>query len=439
MQKDRFGLEISTASGAARDAYAEGCDAVLSAGAGGEAAFARALEADPAFALARAGLARAQFVLARVPMARASAIAARQMVAGASERERSHVDALCLGIEGKPVDALAATRAHLARWPKDAMVLAPATGVFGLIGFSGRQEREPEQLALLDELEPALGGDWWFDSVRAFALEECGRIEDARRLIERSMAVNPRNAHGAHIMAHVLYEAGEDAAALEYLDGWLPAYEREGLMHCHISWHVAMCALALGKLDRAWDVYRAQVHPGGQQDDPSKAGSWGPPINAVTDGVAFLWRAELAGEPRRAKLWNEMREYAEENFASPGIAFVDVHASVALAATGGDVAELSAALAQREAAGKAPAGSVVRRLGDAFAAYARGDWADAIRRFEDELPETVRIGGSRAQRDLAAYTLLAAYLKDGRADAARAFIARREHRRPAVAVAGFAA
>lgn len=430
MQRDRFGLEISTASAVARDAYVEACDAVLSAGAGGEAAFARALEADPSFALARVGLARAQFVLAKVPMARASAIAARQMAANATERERSHVDALCLGIEGKPVDALAATRAHLSRWPKDAMVLGPATGVFGLIGFSGRQEREPEQLELLDTLEPALGGEWWFDCVRAFALEECGRIEDARRLIERSMAANPRNAHGAHIKAHVLYEAGEDAAALEYLEGWLPAYEREGLMHCHISWHVAMCALALGKLDRAWEVYRNQVHPGG---------SWGPPINAVTDGVAFLWRAELAGEPRRADLWREMREYGEENFASPGIAFVDVHAAVALAATGGDVAELSAALAQREAAGKAPAGSVVRRLADAFAAYARGDWPDAIRRFEEALPETVRIGGSRAQRDLAAYTLLAAYLKDGRADEARAFISRREHRRPTVAVAGFAA
>ncbi len=430
MQRDRFGLEISTASGAARDAYVEGCDAVLSADAGGEAAFARALEADPAFALARVGLARAQFVLAKVPMARASAIAARQMAASATERERSHVDALCLGIEGKPVDALAATRAHLARWPKDAMVLGPATGVFGLIGFSGRQEREPEQLALLDELQPALGGDWWFDCVRAFALGECGRIEEARTLIERSMAANPRNAHGAHIKAHVLYEAGEDAASLAYLEDWLPAYPREGLMHCHISWHVAMCGIALGQLDKAWNVYRAQVHPGG---------SWGPPINAVTDGVAFLWRAELAGQPRRAELWREMRDYAEENFPSPGIAFVDVHAAVALAATGGDVAELSAALAQREAAGKAPAGSVVRRLADAFAAYAGGQWADAIRRFEDALPETVRIGGSRAQRDLAVYTLLAAYLKDGRVDAARALIGRRDDRRPTVTVAGFAA
>ena len=142
------------------------------------------------------------------------------------------------------------TKKHLAEFPRDVMVAAPATGVFGLIGFSGRQGREPEQVEFLEPLRRHLADDWWFQSVYAFALEEMGRLDEALEIIERSMAANPANAHGAHIKAHVLYEAGEDAAALEYLEGWLPAYEREGLMHCHISWHVAMCALALGKVER---------------------------------------------------------------------------------------------------------------------------------------------------------------------------------------------
>ena len=104
--------------------------------------------------------------------------------------------------------------------------------------------------------------------------------------IERSMAANPRNAHGAHIKAHVLYEMGEDKKGLDYLEGWLPAYAREGMMHCHISWHVAMFAMILGDLDKAWRIYRAQVRPGG---------ALGPALNVATDAPAFLWRAELAG------------------------------------------------------------------------------------------------------------------------------------------------
>lgn len=433
---DRYGFEIGTSSGTTRDAYVAGCDCVLSANAGGDVHLAEALQADPEFALGHAALARAYFVVANVVEARKSAARARELAEKATPRERSHVNALCLAIEGKPLDALAATREHLRKFPRDAMVAAPATGVFGLIGFSGRQEREPEQLEFLDALGPHLGGDWWFDSVRAFALEECGRLGEAQTLIERSMAANPRNAHGAHIKAHALYELGEDAAALSYLDAWMPDYAREALLHCHLSWHVAMFSLSLGQMEKAWCVYERQVHPGGTTESPID-GSWGPAINAVTDAAAFLWRAELAGQPRRADLWSQVRDYAQESFPKTGISFVDVHAAVALAANGRDVSDLVAELREREARGKLPAGNVVYRLAEGLQAYDRGDWADAIGILETALPETVRIGGSRAQRDLVEYTLLAAYLKDGRAAHAKALIARRADRRPSVPVAGF--
>src|SRR5690242_5552210 len=273
MLKDRYELPISTSSEAAREAYIAGCDGVLGASAGDKAHLGRAIEADPRFALAHVALARALFLTADVAGAREAAAKARALAAGATPRERSHVDALCLSIEGKPVEALAATRAHLAEHPRDAMVAAPASGVFGLIGFSGRQGREPEQVEFLETLRPHLADDWWFQSVYAFALEEVGRLDEAFGLIERSMATNPKNAHGAHIKAHVLYEQGEDRAALDYLDAWLPTYPREGLMHCHISWHVALFALMLGNTDRAWQVYQAQVHPGG---------AWGPALNVAT-------------------------------------------------------------------------------------------------------------------------------------------------------------
>ena len=49
---------------------------------------------------------------------------------------------------------------------------------------------------------------------------------------------------------------------------------------------------------------------------------------------------------------------------------------------------------------------------------------------------TVRIGGSRAQRDLIENTLIAAHLKTGRAADARALVERHADRRPAVPVAG---
>jgi hypothetical protein len=149
---------------------------VLAAVAGYREHLGRALEADPSLALAHIALARGLFLDADVKPAREEAARARELAQAATPREQRHVNAIALALEGKPVDALAATRAHLAEHPRDAMVLAPVTGVFGLIGFSGRQEREAELYDLLSGLAPHYGDDWWFRCVHAFAASESGRL-----------------------------------------------------------------------------------------------------------------------------------------------------------------------------------------------------------------------------------------------------------------------
>lgn len=432
MLADRYGLSLSTSSQVARDAYVMGADCILSAVAGAQAHLGRALEADPHFALAHVALARTMFLVAQVPQARTAAARARELAMCATPREQSQVNAIALAIEGNPPDALAATRAHVAQYPLDAMALAPATGVFGLVGFSGHQQREEELLELLRSLSPHYGADWWFLGVLAFAACECGRLDEAWDLIEQSLAGNPRNAHAAHIRVHVLYEKGEPEQASRYLDGWMPGYAKEGLLHCHLSWHVTLLALELGQPARAWDVYNVDVHPGG---------AWGPPLNVATDAPAFLWRSELAGQPRRPELWRDVHQFVGKSFPKAGLAFADVHRAVSCAASG-DAAGLEwliGEIRERLAAGKQPAGQVVATLAEAFGAFARSDWNGAILLFEQALPETVRIGGSRAQRDLVAYTMVAAYLRAGRADDARQMIERRIERRPAVNVIGFGA
>jgi tetratricopeptide (TPR) repeat protein len=430
MSPDRYGLPLSIASPAARDAYIAGVDCILAATAGWTEHLRKAIELEPGFALAHIALARGEFVVSEIKPAREAAARARELAANATARERSHVHALALAIEGKPVDSLEATKAHLGEFPRDAMVLAPATGVFGLIGFSGRVQREAEMYELLRSVAPHYGNDWWFESMLAFAACEYGRLDEALALIERSMAANPRSAHGAHVKVHVLYEMGEMAKSLEYLERWMPGFDRRGLLHCHLSWHVALCALALGKLDRAWDAYRSSVHPGA---------SWGPPINVVSDAASFLWRSELAGHARRPELWQQVSRYALESFPKAGVPFADVHTALACVANadGAALEKLVGEMRARLDAGKLPPGPVVPLLAEAFSAYASERWDLAIRKLEQALPETVRIGGSRAQRDLVETTLLAAYLKAGRAADARKLVAGRIERRPFMSLAGY--
>jgi tetratricopeptide (TPR) repeat protein len=407
MPVDRYGLELSTASQAARDAYVEGVDLFLSANLGSEAAFNRAVAADPGFALAHAALGRTLQLYARPDAARAAVARARELSAGLPGRECANVEMLAGLVDGQLKAPLDFALRHLREFPRDVMVLAPCTGVFGLIGFSGRCGREEEQAAQLAPLADAYGDDWWFLSTHAFALSETGRIGEARKLIERSLELYPRNAHGAHVYAHVLYENAEDEAGLAYLKQWLHDFPRGAQLHCHLSWHVALWNLELGRVEDARRVYDSNVRPGG---------SWGPPINTLSDSASFLWRLQLAGQRNDPSLWREVRDYALREFPKAGITFADVHSAIAFAAAGDRTSldVLIGQLRERMEAGKLSAGPIVPALAEAFGAFAGNDWNTAIEQIEPVFADHERIGGSRAQRDLIDCTLIAALARAGR-------------------------
>ena len=394
-------LALSTHSQKAREAYAEGLGLLLAAKPFPEKAFQRAMAADPQFALAHAGKARSLFLSAKVPEAKAAALVARELAKNLAERERNNVEVVLLTIEGAPAKAYALAREHLTQYPRDAMVLAPCTGVFGLIGFSGRKGREQEMRQLMEELAPYWGDEPWFLVNLAFARVETGDIELASKTIERAMQLDPRSAHGAHVKAHMHYESREHAAGLKYLQSWIPDYAREGLMHCHLNWHIALWQMELGDHAAAMRTYLKAVHPGG---------SWGPPINVLTDAASFLWRAGLAGRSPEHGLWHEVSEYGKRNFPSAGIAFADVHKALAYSACGDELAleTLLGQLRERETAGKLLAGPIVPALAEAFDAFVRKDFAKAVALIEPRMAEHERIGGSRAQRKLIELTLDAA-------------------------------
>lgn len=423
MRQDRYGNALSTVSDAARDAYVAGVDRLLAAQPGVEQAFEAAIAADDGFALAHIALARTRQAMGRgddtgTPMASAQALAGRLPA-----REAAHVEALSLLVSGQGPAAYKAIRAHLAEHPRDALVAQTCTGVFGMIGFSGQPGREAEQLAFTGALAPHYGDDWWFLAQHAFSQVEAGQTGPAAATIERSLAINPDNAHGAHIRSHVYYEAGETAAGFTYIDGWRRNYDRAGQLHCHISWHVALWALEQGDVETMWRVYDADIAPGA---------AWGPALNLITDSASLLFRAELAGVAVPAERWRHVSEAAARLFPSPGIAFADVHTALAHAMAGD-----GAALARIIADARGPAGDVVRELAAAFGAMTGGDWPAAVRHLTATMAQHERIGGSRAQRDLVEYALLNALLKQGKAEEARLLLSvRRPLKAGAQAVKG---
>jgi tetratricopeptide (TPR) repeat protein len=432
MLADRFGLSLSTSSAAARDAYVDASERALTFYPGALSAYDSAIAAEPGFALAHAGKAQVLMREGNVAGARAALGAAKELVAGVSEREASHIAIFDLGSTGQTGAAIAAVHKHLAAWPCDALVISVAANPNGLIGGSGRVGQKHQIDELMDSLAPHFGDDYWFLSYHAMALSEDGRIAEARPKIERSVALNPKNAHGAHGFAHVCYESGEPDTARAFLLPWLAEYPRDGFFFGHLSWHLSLVEMELGHWYEAQAVYRDAI----ERDRHS-----GGPQQKISDGCAFLWRSELAGQPRDAAAWRVMYNYAGEALSRPGSGLADLHVILAHAVMGDDAA-IEARNREIEglaAAGRYPSGSYLPALACGFAAFERRDFAATIAALAPLAGQNERIGGSRAQHDLIELTLLKAYLGAGRLEEAKRLLSARRPGASGVPVAGIAA
>jgi tetratricopeptide (TPR) repeat protein len=415
---DRYGQPLSSRSAAAVAHYVSGIDRLLAAEAGAQEALRQALAIDEGFALAHAALALIRQGQGAAEAARQSAAQALTYVRGLTQRERQHVGVITTWVGGNASLALTLAREHLRDYPRDAVVLS--LGEF-LLTRSGRQDRHQQALAHLSQLAPHYGEDWYFLGLYSFIHHELDRFEEARRLAERSLALYPRTGLAAHSLAHVFYETNAHASGMAFLEEWMAVYEPVAPMHCHLAWHLALHALAMGHYARVEALYDRAIRPGVAHGR-----------TAMYDAASLLWRCQLYGCTRGPLPWDEVCALAVRAADHPGMAFVDANAALALAAGGDEAAlgRLCDGLRRLEAQGHPTAGAIVLPLVQGAAAFARRDYHDAIRWLEPIVEPLVRIGGSNAQREVFVDTLLEAYLRAGEYAKVEPWLRQRVARRP---------
>jgi tetratricopeptide (TPR) repeat protein len=432
MLTDRYGLPLSTTSTAARDDYVLATDRALTFYPGAAEAYDRAIAAEPGFALAHAGKAQVLMRQGDIAAAQAALAAAKGVSAGLSEREASHIGFFDLVFAGRTEAAIAALYPHLAAWPRDALVVSVAANPNGVIGGSGRIGQKRQIAEMIDDLAFHYGDDFWFTSYHAMALSEDGQLAAARAKIEQSVAANSNNAHGAHGFAHVCYESGDPDTARAFLSSWLATYPRDGFFYGHLSWHLSLCEIQAGNWEEALRTYRDAIaldrHSGGPQ-------------LKISDGAAFLWRAELAGHPRDPAAWRGLYDYANSALPRPANGLADLHVILAQAVMGDDAALDVRARQMQELAieGRYPSGSYLPALTRGFASFEWGDFPGAIEALAPLADQNERIGGSRAQHDLIEFTLLRAYIEANRLQEAKRLLDVRRPGASGVPVMGIAA
>jgi Tfp pilus assembly protein PilF len=387
----------------ARRLYAGAVHRVLAGQPAAPELLRRATAVDPDASLAHAGLALLHHRAGRPGAAGRRLERAARAASRDSRRARGHVEALAAVVEGRPDEARRRLRAHLARHPREALLVQEGAE---LLTWSGRDGGDPRtaRRAFLAALAPHYAGDWWFGGDAAFEAAEAGRADRAAALARRALARNPRHAGAAHALAHALFETGEPAAGAAFLRAWLRAYSPWGTEHSHLSWHLALFELERGREGAAMAVYRRAL-------DPAVA-----PRRRLCDSASFLWRRHLA-RPGSALPWAPVRAQAARTATRSGSAFRDVHLAMAFAGSGDGegMGRLLRRLREGAWADDDVAGEVALPLALGLDAFGRGDYREAARLLEGAAGAVPRLGGSNAQRAVFGATLNEARRRAGRA------------------------
>jgi tetratricopeptide (TPR) repeat protein len=372
-----------------------------------------AIAADPGWVLPhvfKAGFLASLTETALLPEAQRHLDAARTLVTPSTPaRERAHLDAVALVLEGRWCAACKAWDALLIEHPRDALALQWAQLWDFYRGDTAALRARPARaLPEWDEddpLYPHVLALW------AFGLEENHRYDAAEEAARKALSIDPRAPWAVHAVAHVMEMQGrfDEGAA------WLRAHQvhwAEGNgFATHLWWHTAL--FRLEGLDIAGTL---RVVDGHLASDLLEIG-----LQRV-DAASMLWRLHLLGADVAARA-RALADGWPRDGAAGHYAFNDVHLLLPLLAAG-DIARAEHWLAR--CAERAMNGNDARRDNHAVArelglplargliAFARGENDAAADLLYPLRAQLSRWGGSHAQRDVIDLTLLAACTRGGR-------------------------
>jgi hypothetical protein len=343
---------------------------------------------------------------------------ARALARSATARERAHLQAVQLVLEGRWHAACRAWDELLIEHPQDALALQWVQAWDFYRGDAiGLRARPARVLPAWDEADPLYAHVL---ALHAFGLEENNLYPQAEEAGRRALASNPRVPWAVHAVAHVMEMQGR----FEEGSAWLrqhQAHWAEGNgFSCHLWWHKSL--FRLEALDVKGVLRLVDAHLSGEALQVT--------LQRV-DAAALLWRLHLLGEDVSAHAAAVLQGWTLEAEHAGDYAFNDVHAVLAMLAAGElQRAEAWVARCAERALGAEDARRsnhlMAREVGlplmRGLLAYARGDADGAVDLIYPAHSGAQRLGGSHAQRDLIAQTLLGAATLGGRRRLGRALI-----------------
>lgn len=378
-------------------------------------ALAAVIEADPEFAVGRAAAALMSEIDRLPGFDTAEERRAALQGSATNDWERSYVHAVDDALERGRWGALPTWRAHHDDFPDDMLALhhlIPTLGLSAEEGHGDETDRRIRRTLHAVGEEPTLAGQLGMGAIERLDLDE------AERLGQRSLELEPHGLVGGHPVAHVRFESGDHADGAAWLQSWLPGTDTAALFYQHLAWHAGLHELAMG--DR--EAVLARLEGFGAVEGP---------YARVTQGGPLLWRCQLQGmlpagsDPVEPSIC----ELAAPLVANPFAVALGYHVATALASV--DDADGLRRLAENARQSDGPGvAEIVPGIAEGFAAFVEGDHVTASDLLLAVERHHGRLGGSLAQREVIEDTLIEALIRTDRDTLAIERLERRLGRRP---------
>ena len=422
LYKDAVGLDITTTSKAAVDAFDDVVVGILSHARSTAESLTRLLAADPHCVLGWSVKCFASLMLARSELggpARAAALEAKACFAkrGGTKREGFYMRAAMFSSHGDWTRALDLVEMILAESPHDSLAAKLSHGMRFMIGDQTGMRRSIESvISRLHSDHPHMG---YLMGCQAFVLEEAGDYAAAERVGRRAVALAPQDAWGLHAVSHVYEMTGNAKAGIDWLETRFSSHAHCSNFSYHLFWHLALYRLELGDIEGVLALYDTQIRNVHSDD-----------FRDIANAASLLTRLELDGV-NVGERWDEMADIAENRVADGSLVFADLHYLLSLLGAGRDQAAhiLTTHLGKPDSDRSVEQARVADEVGGelseaitAFKAMQFGESAEKLLRLRASMP---KIGGSYAQRDVFEQITLEAVLRSGQLGLAESMLTQR--------------
>ena len=426
MAQDIFGQTTTLQAGPALDAWNDTQLAFLAHGASTPEHLAKALTAEPDFALGHAIKGMFYVLLGRRELMQTAldALASAQSASArisVSAREQHFIDALQGWVNGQPRQSMSHFSAIIEKAPEDILAVKLDHAMRFVSGDNKGMRRMIEQV--LPAYGPDHPGRGYLFGCHAFTLEETGEYSRAKAVGREGILISPDDAWGLHAVTHVHDMTADAAAGIE----WLTERER-AWAHCnnfryHVWWHKALMHLDLRQYDEALDLYDREIRQDKTDD-----------YRDISNATSLLTRLELDGIDVGQR-WEELADLSANRTEDGCLIFADLHYMLALV---GDNREshIKALMGRLHRDAKESSTDMQKAMATPGVAAARGleafgatDYRTAFINLSSARRSMQDTGGSHAQRDVFERLTIDSGIRAGFLDEAEDILAARTLRR----------